>query len=654
MDVSLKRIWEPLHIGSVEIPNRVARASNTTTMFPFSVNDDFVAYHLARARSGVGLTILEAGSVHPNSQIAYMVDETAVPGFEKLVAAVRPHGMRIFQQLWHGGHNLGGKAGQMPWSASATPSPLTGIIGVPMGQPDIDELVAAFATAARLCKDIGLDGVELHAGHGYIVQQFLSPLTNQRDDHYNGGPLDRARFMIEILKAVRAAVGSDFPVGARMGSSVAKGGNSPQEIALIAAHLESEGLIDFLDITYSDYFLMPGMAHTMAFPSGYQLAINEPIAAAVSVPRLVTGRYRTLEEAEQVLREGQADMVSLVRAQIADPELVRKTREGRVEDVRPCIACNQGCVGGLLQIGRMQCTVNPAAGYEAELDETLIVKTDTPKRVLIVGGGPSGMEAARVSALMGHTVILAEANSQLGGAVQVAKRAPHLIILGDLLEWLERQIFALGVEVRLSTYMEADDILAEAPDVVIVATGSMHTGDGRQTLIPGELPPGVGLPHVFNPVSLIMAPKPDLAGKAALVFDDVGRYDAIAAAEYLAQAGASVTFATSMSSFAPKMLGTSRDNESLRRLNQGPFTLLVNHNLIAIAPDHCMVRALGAKEEDRVDADIVVMVTSQVPIRNLYDELRGQVDIRLVGDALSPRDLLAAMHDGHRTARALQ
>lgn len=367
----------------------------------------------------------------------------------------------------------------------------------------------------------------------------------------------------------------------------------------------------------------------------------------------MTGRYRTLEEAEQVLREGQADIVSLVRAQIADPDLVRKTREGRAEDVRPCIACNQGCVGGLLQIGRMQCTVNPAAGYEAALDETLIVRTDTPRKVLIVGGGPAGMEAARVAALMGHDVILAEAGSQLGGAVQVAKRAPNLIILGDLLEWLERQIFALGVEVRLSTYMEADDILAEAPDVVIVATGSMHTGDGRQTLIPGELPPGVGLPHVFDPISLIMAPKADLNGKTAVLFDDVGRYDAIAAAEYLAQAGASVTFVTSMSSFAPKMLGTSRDNESLRRLNKGPFSLLVNHNIIAIAPDHCMVRPLGALEEDRIDADIVVMVTSQVPIRNLFDELRGQLDIQLVGDALSPRDLLAAMHDGHRAARAL-
>ncbi len=650
----LKLVWEPIKIGSVLVPNRIARAANSTTMFPNSVNDDFVAYHAARARSGVGLSILEAGSVHPNSQIAYLIDDNAMRGFEKLMAAVRPHGMRVFQQLWHGGHNLGGAGGAMPWAPSATPSALTGIIGVPMGQEDIDELVAAFAEAARKCRDAGLDGVELHAGHGYIVQQFLSPLTNRRDDGYNGGLLQRARFMMEVLRAIRAAVGPDFPVGARMGASTAKGGVGAQDIADLAAHLEAEGLIDFLDITFSDYFLMSGMAPTMAVPAGYQLPVNEKIAQAVRLPRLVTGRYRTLEEAEQVLRGGQADIVSLVRAQIADPELVRKTREGRVEDVRPCIACNQGCIAGLLQIGRMQCTVNPAAGYEATLDEALLTKAETAKKIMIIGGGPAGMEAARIAALRGHRVVLAEARKELGGMLQIARRAPHLHIFGDFLDWMQRQIFKLGVDVRLSLYVEVGDVLAENPDVLIIATGGMTVGDGRQAAIPGELPAGTALPHVYDPAGVVMMAESAFMGKRALVFDDTGRYDAIAAAERLLKAGAGVTFVTSLSSFAPKMLGSSRDAESLRRLNQGNFRLIVNHHLVSITPDHCLIRPVGTEKLERVEAGIVVLATAQVPVRGLFDELRGRVpDIHLIGDALSPRDLLAAVHDGHRCARRM-
>jgi 2,4-dienoyl-CoA reductase-like NADH-dependent reductase (Old Yellow Enzyme family) len=652
--VALTRVWQPIRIGPVEIKNRVARAANTTTLFPDSVNDDFIAYHLARARGGVGLSILEAAAVHPNSQLAYAVNDNTMRGYEKLMTALRPHGMRVFQQLWHGGHNLPGFGGTMPWAPSATPSALTGIVGVPMGQQDIDELVAAFGTAARRCRDAGLDGVEIHAGHGYIIQQFLSLLTNKRADGYNGTLLERARFLIEVLGNVRAAVGRGFPIGVRMSSSAAKGGTSAADIATVAAHLEVLGLIDFLDLSYSDYFLMSGMTHSMAYPSGYQLPINEVIVKAVKVPRIVTGRYRTLEEAEQVLRDGQADLVSLVRAHIADPDIARKTRAGHVEDVRPCIACNQGCVGGLLTIGRMQCAVNPAAGYERTLDEELIARSESSKSVLIVGGGPAGMEAARIAALRGHEVTLAEASAQLGGTLRIAKRAPHMHILGDLIDWQERQLTALGVDVQLNSYMEASDILQRRPDVLIVATGAETVADGRQALTPGELPAGMNLPHVYDAAGWISAPPQPMLGKTALVFDDVGRYQAVAAADALTKAGAGITFVTSQSSYVPKMYGTGRDNESMRRLNQGAFRLLVNHQLMEIAPGHCMVRALGAPQVERIAADVVVVVTSQTPIRQLFDELRDQIPhTYLVGDALSPRDLLAAMHDGHRCARAI-
>jgi 2,4-dienoyl-CoA reductase-like NADH-dependent reductase (Old Yellow Enzyme family) len=209
--------------------------------------------------------------------------------------------------------------------------------------------------------------VEIHAGHGYLVQQFLSPLTNTRTDGY-GGPLEnRMRFAVDILRAVRREVGRNFAVGIRMSASTARGNISAAELGQVARVLEAEGLIDFLDASYGDYFEMDRMSATMAEPAGYELVPDQALLDSVSVPRMVTGRFRTLEEAEQVLRSRAAEIVSLVRAHIADPELVRKTREGRAEAVRPCIACNQGCVGGLLQVARMGCAVNPSAGAEASL-----------------------------------------------------------------------------------------------------------------------------------------------------------------------------------------------------------------------------------------------------------------------------------------------
>jgi 2,4-dienoyl-CoA reductase-like NADH-dependent reductase (Old Yellow Enzyme family) len=658
--MALKLVWSPMKIGPVTIPNRVVRTSHTTSHLggaTSELSDDLIAYHVSRARAGVGMSVLQAATVHDaSSHLGYAVDDAVMPRYEQLVREVQPHGMRLFQQLWHGGHNMLGAGGAMPWAPSALPSPFSGIVGVPMGQAEIDTIVDAFAAAALRCRDSGIDGVEVHAGHGYLVNQFLSSATNDRDDEYGGDLLQRTRFLREILIAVRERVGPEYPIGVRMGASTSVGGLSAADVATIAAHLEKHGWIDFLDITLSDYFDFPSMIHSMAFPSGYQMPYSRVVSEAVSVPTIVTGRFRTLEEVEQVLRDGTADFVSMVRAQIADPELVLKTREGRIDDVRPCIACNQGCSGGLIRAGRMQCTVNPAAGFEREMDERLIRLAEMPRKVMVVGGGPAGLEAARIAALRGHRVILAEASARLGGAVDIARRAPHLHIFQDLLSWYERQIYALGVDVRLSSFVELADIAAEQPDVVIVATGSFPRGDGRQAAIPGEIPEGVRHPHVLTSMQLILDHRgEDLSGQRALVLDDIGHYEAIAAAEILTGGGASVTYVTTQSSFGPKLLGTGRETEALSRLYASSFQLHVSHRLVRIDPDACTIRPLAGGREQVVSADLVVLVTANAPIRNLFDELRDNpCETLLVGDALSPRDMLSAIHEGHRAARGIQ
>lgn len=654
--MTLKRVWEPLKVGPIELKNRIVRTATTTRLFPPGIDDDFIGHHVATARGGAGLSILDGTGVHPNSYVSYLVDESAIPDLQRLVTAVQPYGTRLFQQLWHGGHNGSDLVtGQIPWGASALPGPLSGIVPVPMGQRDIDELVASFANAACCCREAGLDGVEIHAGHGYLINQFLSPLTNKREDGYNGGLLDRARFLIEVLQAVRTATGGSFALGVRLSPSTAVGGLSGEDVAAIALHLETLGLIDYVNLSFSDYFNLGMILADMANPEGYELPHNAATLASITkVPRLVTGRFRTLDDVEQVLRDGKADLVALTRQHIADPNIVRKTQEGRTEDVRPCIACLQGCLGTLMATGRMQCTVNPAAGFESVLDEEHISKVDTPQRVMIVGGGPAGMEAARVAALLGHDVSLFEAGARLGGTLLVAKQAPQLHILGDLTDWLERQIYKLSVDVNMGSYIEADDVARFAPDVLIIATGAMNEGDGRQAMIPGELPYGMDLPHVMDASEAVLLPAANIRGKRAVVFDDVGRYQAIAAAEHLVRAGADVTFCTSHSSFAPKMTFTFREDSAQRRMHKGDFRILVHHYLIGINPEHCHVRPFGSSKSESIAADIAVVVTTPSPLRNLFDEMRDSIPIiHLVGDAQSPADLYAAMRSGHRAARTL-
>lgn len=650
--MALTRVFEPIRIRNIEIPNRVVRTAHDDGFDRGSIGPTFIHYQAERAKGGVGLSILGAAAVHRSTALGLRVDHDGViEGYQRLMAACRPHGMRVFQQLWHGGHQYYGVGGSAPWSASDVPSPNNGAIPVPMTQAMIDELIAAFAAAAVRCQKGGLDGVELHGAHGYLFHQFLSPVTNRRTDAYGGSLENRMRLLQEALRAVRKAVGDDFPVGVRMSASTATGSLKEDEIAVVVKALEAEGLIDFLDVSYGDYYNMDAVIGGMHQPTGYELPSSGRIAAVSKVPRIITGRFRTLDDVEQVLREGSADLVSMVRAHIADPALVKKTREGRADQVRPCLGCSQGCIGGAARIGMIGCTVNPAVGFEATLSEDLITRVDVPKKVLVVGGGPAGLEAARIAALRGHKVVLAEAGADLGGAVNVARRAPKLYGLADITEWLEREVYRLGVEVRLGTYMDADAVHAENADHVIIATGSIPRVDGFQIAAPGEPARGADMPHVMSSTDVLTNPNLK-AAKTALVVDDVGHYEAIAAAEFLIEKGVAVTWITRFPMFAPQVEMFNRSMPALERLYQGDFTLMVRHHLVEVQSGQCVIRPLQGTKTRHVAADIVVMVQPAEPMRELHDELQGRVaGLSIVGDAATPRDVQVAIAEGHHAAR---
>lgn len=650
--MSLNRIYEPIRIGTVEIPNRVVRTAHGTHFSQDRLTDDFIAYHVARAKGGCGLSILEIASVHPSSVgTVRSFDDRIIPDYRRLMDQVRPYGMKVFQQLHHGGAHFPGFDG-IAWSASDVVSPL-GHVPQPMSRGQIREVVDAFAAAAVRCKKGGLDGVEIHGAHGYLFHQFLSPLTNLRTDEYGGTLENRLRLLMETARAIRQAVGPDFVVGVRLSATEAPVGVTAEDDIVAIQALEAEKLIDYVNVSLGDYYRGASMNATMETPTGYELPSAVPIAATSSLPRIVAGRFRTLEEAEQVLRDGAADMVSMVRALIADPDLVRKTRDGMAERVRPCIACNQGCIGGLYRGGRLGCLVNPAVGFEEQLSEDLISPSPDPRKILVVGGGPAGMEAARIAALAGHKVILAEATPDLGGTVNIARRAPYLHTVGDIVQWLEAEVYRLGVEVRLNSYMDADSVRAEEADVVIVATGAYPRKDALQAAAPWVVVEGVDLPHVYSTHELLTASHPPV-GKTALVLDDVGHLEAIAAVDTLMAGDFAVTLATRHAMMTPYVDSTQRTTPAMERFDRGAFTLMTRTVLKAIRPGECVVRPLNGEREQVVPADVVVLITANRTLDEIYTDLVEEMPlIRRIGDAAAPRDIQAAIAEGRRVAMAL-
>ncbi len=647
-------LQEPVRINGCTIPNRIVRTAHATGFARGEISPRLMAYHEARARGGVGLSFLEIAGVHPSTPAPILAfHDGVIAGYQKISEAVHRHGMKVFQQLWHGGSNATPLDGGASWGPSSVPDVLQGRTPIPMTQGMIDEVVAGFGAAARRCKEGGIDGVEVHAAHGYLPCQFLSPLTNRRSDRYGGSIENRTRFLREVLAAIREAVGPDYPVGARLsGTEGVDGGIQPDEARRTAEILEAAGLIDFLNVSMGSYYAFPKFIGAMHEPLGYELPTSEPVTKAVRVPTIVTGRIMDLHDAERVVRGGIADMVSMVRATIADPAIVMKSFAGDARRVRPCISCNQGCVGGLLgDAGAVGCLVNPEAGFEETAE---LVPARAARHVLVVGGGPAGMEAAYAAARRGHRVVLCEASRALGGISQLARRAPHREDMVVIANWLAQELELLGVDIRLATPVSTADVADGEYDAVIVATGGEPRRDGRSRHRPTLAVPGISLPHVGTPEDLLGG-RIGEGARSAVVYDDFGHVSGASTAEYLLARGCRVTFATGQASLASE-LGPSLQSEpyNARLRSHRGFALRARHIVAAIAPDSVTLRDLDTGVECEAEADLVVLETGSVPRRDLHDALSARgIEVHLAGDALATRDMQHAFASGRRAGAAV-
>lgn len=657
-------VLAPLTLRNVTLKNRVVRTAHGSLIGSFEpggIGPGFIGYHEARAKGGVGLSILEICSVHPSCAAPLQVFNPGLPdGYKRLIDAIKPHGMALMQQLWHAGHSGRTLDGSPPWSASDIPSPVVGVVPTPMTKTMIDDVIAGYAKGAAIARTCGLEGVEVHAAHTYLPQQFLSPVLNRREDEYGGSLENRMRFLMEVLTAVRAELGPDLALSIRLSTDGMANAMTEEENRRVLARVEASGLIDFINFSTGSYFSMPAMIAPMSEPTGYQLPTAASMGADTRLPRLVTGRFRTLEEADQVIRLKQAELVSLVRATIADPNLVRKTLEGREDDVRPCIACNQACVGNINRGGiggmiPMSCAVNPTTSKEATFRDDEFEPAARPQRALVVGGGPAGLEAARVLALRGHKVTLAEAQKTVGGQLNFAKRAPFRHTIGDISDWLENQVLKLGVEIQLNTFVETSTIEAAAPDIVVIATGSTPRMDGVSLLDPSIPTEGVGQGHVLSSHDFMAGPAEPITGHA-IVADDVGHYEAVAVAEtMLARGAASVTLVTRLNAMAPQLDFAMTAEPAKRRLYaSGRFRVIPNAGLHVIGNGSVRIGTVFGTQTETLDAALVVLISFNRCNRDLFDDLSTRhPNIHLIGDALAPRYVESAIRDANFLARAL-
>src|SRR4051794_6739429 len=460
--MALEALLSPVALGPATLRNRVVSTAHQTSLVHDHLpTDDLVAYHEARARGGVGAVFLEATAVHETGLLtAHTIGgylPAIAPAYRRLGDALRAHGTRLFVQLFHGGREQIASAPRAPAIApSAIPTPRFRTEPRALTRREIRDVVAGYAAAARLCREGGVDGIEISMAHGYLAPQFFAPETNTRDDEYGGGGDGRLRFAREVLEAVRSAAGDGVAVGVRLAADeIAPGTMGPEACAAIAAALCAGGGVDFVSAALGHSASYRGSTHIVPPPPEPRDAIAGPVAvlraALPGVALIATTRVVDLSSADRLVAAGTADAVGMTRALIADPELVAKAAAGRAQDVVPCVGCNQGCIGHYHAGLPIACLVNPRTGRERTLPAAVRSGGAQRRRVLVVGGGPAGGAAPVEAAAAGGTVGVPGAGGRaLGGQLRVAGRAAaHRETWERWSGWVARRLAAEGVEVRL-------------------------------------------------------------------------------------------------------------------------------------------------------------------------------------------------------------
>jgi 2,4-dienoyl-CoA reductase-like NADH-dependent reductase (Old Yellow Enzyme family)/thioredoxin reductase len=653
-------IFEPLTIGPVTVPNRLFVSAHHTELTHEDpegfgrwsmLSDRARAYYEDRAKGGFGLQIIGQTQVHPQSGIDRPASflPAVVERYQSIADACHRHGGKVFVQLNQNGRekfSSGPDSWDPVWSVS--PAPVGwGEMAKEMDKDDIAGLIDGFVRSARHCQEAGTDGVEIHAAHPHLLGVWLVPAFNHRTDEYGGSLENRLRIVVEIVDAVRSAVGSGFAVGVRMnGAWVMPGGQTVEESIFIAKALEATGQVDFLDVS-----AVPTIG-SIGTPFGALIPWAAEVKKAVpAMPVFGAGRIVTPEQAEAIVSRGDVDMVAMTRASIADPELPVKARTGRAGQVRVCIGAGQGCLMRNRHHRPITCQQNPAVGREQEWGIGTLTPAAERRRVLVVGGGPAGMEAAVVAAARGHDVTLLEQQDALGGQIRLIARNARREEFNRITDWRVDQLKDLGVDVQLGTAATPELVLEAKADRVVVATGAAPRRDGWYPAVPHlDSLAGYDRPHVVSTWDALT----DLCLGAThvVVIDAHGYHQTTDVVERLAARGQRVTVLSPTAEFAAQVDDHDRP-DLMAALRDAPVEFILSAIVEEIG--ETTVTARDAYRGGTItveDVDRVVLSTGTVPVDGLYRSLCAvHPSVVRIGDCVTPRGVEHAIHEGHRAGR---
>ena len=638
-------IFRPITIGRMEVKNRIFIPGHNTALSEKGlVSEAMLAYHETRAKAGVGMLTMEVSTVHesyaPYGRLSVVTDD-CIPGLEAMAQMGKRHDCRVLGQLFHPGRvaSASEDGSQMAaYAPSEVPDEVYKNVPAPLTSAQIGEIVESYRLGAARMAEAGLDGIEIISSMGYLVSQFLNPRLNLRDDAYGGSRENRLRFLRDVIAAVRDGAGDEIAVGIRISADeMDEEGLSAGETDEALVALESDGGLDYFNIIAATTATYAGWLHIvphMVMPNAYLAPLAHRVKEAVSLPVLIAGRVTQPQEAEQILAAGQADMVGLVRAHICDPQFMTKTREGRVEDIRACIGCNQACIGHRLRGFPISCIQHPETGRELVFGTKNRVLRS--KKVVVVGGGPAGMKAAAVAAERGHDVHLFEKNTQLGGQVLLAQLLPDRAEFGGIVTNLTREMERYGVAVETGTDVDADMVAAEAPDAVIIATGAKP-----------QLPQIEGLEtaHVVDSWSVVRGEAN--VGASVVIWDWRADWVGLGLAQMLAQSGCHVRLAVNGIVAGERIPSMVRDY-AVGELHKLGVEIVPYVRLFGADEDTVYFEHVTSKEPVIME-NVETLVSNHAPARNaeLAEALAARgMDANLIGDCLSPRTAEEAVLEG--------
>jgi len=641
--MSYRYLWTPLQLGPVTARNRIVFSAHLTNYArDGKPTEQHAAYYAARAAGGAGLIITEEHSTHPTDwpyeKLIHGFHRDVIPGYRAITEAVHRHRVPIFAQINHNGGQASSMYSRLPvWAPSAVADPLFREVPKAVTHAEIDEIIAGYALVAEHCAEGGFDGIELQCSHSSIVRGFLSGATNKRTDQYGGSIENRARLLVEIVAAVRKVIGTRLALGVRLcGDELIEGGTTIDDAVRIAQIAEATGQVDYINtsigVATASLFMIEASMH---IPPGYAMFIPSAFRKAVDLPVVGVGRFKDPLQAERAIADGHCDLVGVVRGQIADPDFAAKARAGATDEIRLCLSCNQECVGRMGLNRWLGCIENPRTGREAE---PLVGITRKPKKVLIVGAGPAGLQAAISAARAGHQVTVCEKEAQAGGQVRLAASVPNRAEFGDLIRNQLTECARLGVTIEYGVGVWPGLIEERKPDSVIVAMGAEPSrpwwvaGDAVQVADVREVLDGSAEP--FGHV---------------VVVDEIGFHHATSVAELLADRGCTVEIVTP-GMVVGQDLGITLDMENWW-MRAGAKGILQTTDLVPMGlagGELTLLHHPTGANQTRCP-DWVVLAVPPNPVEWLYNDLKAAgVSVQRVGDCVAPRRAHAAVVDGER------